>query len=225
LNTPHEEFHAGIFKKASEKITDMDKNKAKNKDEEYMERDVEKWLEEDGEEFLKGIGIKQGQTVLDFGCGEGHYAIPAAKLVGEKGKVYAVDKDEQALHRLLRKISDKNIKSIEVIKEESKTSLENNLVDFIVCFDVLHYVKERKVLYYEFKRVLRQKGILSLYPKHHKNDHPLMEFAHMKLGDIIKEVEEAGFSLKERFSKRLIHDDYYNQGYILNFKKEKKCCS
>ncbi len=35
-----------------------------------MKSDVERWLENDGEKFLKEIGIKKGQKVLDFGCGE-----------------------------------------------------------------------------------------------------------------------------------------------------------
>ena len=185
-----------------------------------MKGNVEKWLEKDGEEFLRAVGVKEGQKILDFGCGEGHYAIPAAKLVGVKGRVYAVDKDEQALHRLMQIIEENRIKNIEVIKKESKTSLENNFVDFIMCYDVVHYVKDRKTLYHEFHRVLRPKGALSLYPKHHENDHPLMELAHMKLEDIIEEVEEAGFSLQKKFLKRLIHDDYYNKGYILNFWKD-----
>ena len=185
----------------------------------YMKKDVEKWLEEDGEEFLKEIGIKQGQTVLDFGCGEGHYAIPAAKLVGDTGKVYAVDKDEQALHRLLQRIKKYKIKNIEVMKKESTTALENNFVDFIICYDVVHYLKDRKRLYHEFYRILRPEGIFSLYPKHHKDDHPLMELAHMKLEGVLEEVEEAGFALQEHSLKNLIHDDSYNMGYILNFKK------
>ena len=54
-----------------------------------MNADIKKWLEKDGEQFLRKIGLKEGQTVLDFGCGEGHYAIPAAKIVSNKGKVYA----------------------------------------------------------------------------------------------------------------------------------------
>ena len=185
-----------------------------------MDSDVKTWLETDGVEFLKNIGMKKGQAVLDFGCGEGHYAIPAAKLVGEKGKVYAVDKNEHALDRLMEIIEKNDIKNIEVVKKESKAPLKNNSVDFILCYDVVHYLKDRKTIYHELYRVLRPKGILSLYPKHHKNDIPLMELAHMKLEDIIKEIEEAGFSLHHKFLKRLIHDDYYNEGYILNFRKD-----
>ena len=185
-----------------------------------MKSDVEKWLEKDGVGFLKAVGVKQGHTVLDFGCGEGHYSIPAAKLVGEKGKVYAEDKDEQALHRLIRQIEKYKIKNIDVIKKELKTSLDNNFVDFIICYDVIHYLKDRKILYHEFHRILRPKGIFSLYPKHHKDDYPLMELAHIKLERILEEVEDAGFTLQEHFLKNLIHDDSYNAGYILNFKKD-----
>jgi len=178
------------------------------------------WIEKDGEDFLKVVGVKKGQIVLDFGCGEGHYSLPAAKVVGEKGRIFALDKDRKALNQLVKLIKKNNIKNIEIIKEKSKTTLENNCADFILCYDVIHYLKDRKVIYHELYRVLRSKGILSLYPKHHRNDYPLMELAHMKLEDIIKEVEEAGFSFQNKFLKRLIHDDYYNEGYILNFRKD-----
>ena len=195
------------------------KNGALDIAERDMNSDVKTWLETKGVKFFKSIGMKKGHIVLDFGCGGGHYAIPAAKVGGDKGKIYAVDKDDQALDRLAQMMEENNIKNIEVIKEESKTSIITNSVDFILCYDVIHYLKDRMPLYQEFYRVLRPNGTFSLYPKHHKNDYPLMELAHMKLGEIVREVEEAGFSLQNKFLKTLIHDDYYNKGYILNFRK------
>jgi ubiquinone/menaquinone biosynthesis C-methylase UbiE len=185
-----------------------------------MKSDVKMWLKKDGEKFLKSIGIREGQVILDFGCGEGHYTIPSAKVVGEKGKIYAIDRDEEALDELVQLIKKNNIKNIEVIKKESNITLENNSIDFILCYDVIHYLKNRKIIYNEFYRVLKPRGIFSLYPKHHKNDYPLMELAHMELRDIIKEVEETGLSLRDEIFKTLIHDDYYNDGYILNFRKD-----
>lgn len=61
------------------------------------------WLREHIEKVLIGIGIEKNQKVLDFGCGSGAYTIPAAKLVGKKGKVYALDKDAEALKTLKEK--------------------------------------------------------------------------------------------------------------------------
>ncbi len=43
---------------------------------------------------LAEIGMQKGQMVLDFGCGSGDYTIPAAKVVGKSGTIYAVDKSE-----------------------------------------------------------------------------------------------------------------------------------
>jgi ubiquinone/menaquinone biosynthesis C-methylase UbiE len=74
---------------------------------------VERWIKKDGEKFLKDIGIETGQIVLDFGCGEGHYTIPAAKIVGEKGTIYGFDKDRDSLDRLMQIIRQTDIRNIE----------------------------------------------------------------------------------------------------------------
>ena len=35
-------------------------------------------------QLLEDVGIEAGQVVLDFGCGSGTYAIPAARIVGKE---------------------------------------------------------------------------------------------------------------------------------------------
>ena len=69
----------------------------------WMNDAMTKWETADGVEFLKKVGLKSGQTVLDFGCSVGHYTIPAAKVVGNTGIVYTVDKEQQALDELQQK--------------------------------------------------------------------------------------------------------------------------
>ena len=41
--------------------------------------------------LLKAAELKPGQKVLEVGCGPGFFTIPAAKLVGKEGFIYAVD--------------------------------------------------------------------------------------------------------------------------------------
>ena len=182
-----------------------------------MNAEVKKWLEKDGEQFLRKIGLKEEQIVLDFGCGEGHHAIPAAKIVGSKSKIYAFDKDKNALSKLEKTAKQFSLKNIELINGDTKVSLEDNSVDVVLCYDVIHYMKNRTPIYDEAYRVLKPEGFFSLYPKHHKDDYPLMELASIKLGSVIKEVGKTGFALKDKLSMECLHVDYYNACFILNF--------
>ena len=43
---------------------------------------MEWWEREGGLKFLRKIGLRSGQKILDFGCRVGHYTIPAAQVVG-----------------------------------------------------------------------------------------------------------------------------------------------
>ena len=112
-----------------------------------MYSEVRKWLEEDGEKFLRKVGLRRGQIVLDFGCGEGHYTIPASKVIGEKGRVYAFDKDAYILERLRRLAEEEGLSNIEIIKGDTKIPLEDNSIDVVLCYDVIHYEKHRERIY------------------------------------------------------------------------------
>ena len=185
-----------------------------------MKSDVEIWLEAEGANFLRKIGLKPGDWVLDFGCSSGYYSIPAAQVVGEKGGVYALDKENNKLSQLREKAEEKGLSNIEthITDGELKVDLPDQSVNVILAYDVLHYLDRREKLLAEFDRVLKKEGVLSVYPKHHKDDYPLSNFARLSLEEIIKEIERGGFSLQEKFFERLIHDEKFNRGYVLNFK-------
>ncbi len=182
-----------------------------------MNADIKKWLEKDGEQFLRKIGLKEGQIVLDFGCGEGYYTIPTAKIVASKGKVYAFDKDKNVLSELEKTAERFSLKNIELVNGDTKVSLEDHSVDIVLCYDVIHYIKNRALIYDEVHRVLKIGGFFSLYPKHCKDDYPLMELASVKLGTVMKEVEKSGFALKNKLFTECFHNGHYNEGFILNF--------
>ena len=190
-----------------------------------MEIDVKNWLNRGGEAFLEDIGIKKGEVVLDFGCGAGPYTIPAAKVVRREGKVYAMDKDIESMHKLMEIAKTKGLKNIIPIhtkSEESKINLESESIDAVLLYDVLHYMEalERKRIYEEIYRILKTGGILSVYPKHRKSDEPLWNLSDMGLDDVIEEINSRHFYLQRKYYKKLLHNGNYNRGYILNFRKK-----
>ena len=192
---------------------------------ENMEIDVKEWLNREGEVFLEDIGIKKGDVILDFGCGDGPYTIPAAKVVSKEGKVYAMDKDIESMHKLMEIAKTKGLKNIIPIhtkSEESKINLESESIDAVLLYDVLHYIEAlgRKRIYEEIYRILKTGGILSVYPKHRKSDEPLWNLSDMELDDVIEEINIWHFYLQRKFYKKLLHNGNYNMGYILNFRKK-----
>ena len=188
-----------------------------------MTNDMEKWEAKNGVAFLKKVGLKSGQTVLDFGCRVGHYTIPAANVVGNNGIVYAVDKEQQALNELEQKAVPLNLKNIRTINSSGRVQidLENNSIDVVLFYDVLHYheKKDREKLYTEAYRILKQDGLLSVYPKHTSEDNPIMEFQNLSLGEIKQEIQNSNFVFGKKYCGLISHDDDLNQGCVLNFRK------
>jgi len=182
---------------------------------------MEQWEKQKGVAFLRKIGLKTGQTVLDFGCRVGHYTIPAARVVTDQGIVYAVDKEQQALEQLRQKATDLNLKNIRIINtsDQIQLDLENDSIDVILFYDVLHYLEksDRKKLYREAQRVLKQDGLLSVYPKHTLEDDPIQEFRRLSLSDVKKEIEDSNFVFEKKHCGLISHDEGLNQGCVLNF--------
>ncbi len=175
--------------------------------------DLGRWLDKEGEEALKKIGIRKGQIVLDFGCGSGDYTIPAARIVGEEGRVYALDKNERALDELIRRAESEGLRNIKRIDTsgEVEIGLENESVEAVLLYDIFWYfpLTDNKLpkLLVEVYRVSRFGALLSVYPKHIDTE---------RLKD---KIESAGFHLKNRYSGVLMHDGRLERGQVLNFVK------
>ena len=188
-----------------------------------MSNETIKWEREEGVKFLRKIGMGKGQIVLDFGARVGHYTIPAAITVGEKGLVYAVDKERKPLDELDQKTSSCGLTNIKLVHNSGETTigLEDQSVDFVLLYDVLHYFKkqQRTELYDEVFRILKTNGLLSVYPKHVLEDYPLDEVGQLQWGDVKREIQDSGFVFKEKQCGRISHDDSINRGCVLNFSK------
>jgi len=68
---------------------------------------------------LNKVPLKKGMTVVDYGCGPGRYTLPAARLVGPKGKVFAVDIQPLAIKTVKGKVACESLTNIEAILIDS----------------------------------------------------------------------------------------------------------
>lgn len=89
--------------------------------------------------ILQEMKIKQGDTLIDFGCGIGYFSIPALDFVGEYGTVIAVDSSDEMLKELFKRSGHR--KNLKIIHGDSVLGLR---ADIIILSMVLHEVNNPK---------------------------------------------------------------------------------
>src|ERR1043165_3604636 len=71
--------------------------------------------EEECSTLIKCLNLKPGMVVCDMGCGNGFYTLKLAPLVGDKGKILAVDIQPEMLDILNKRAAADKTSNVETI--------------------------------------------------------------------------------------------------------------
>lgn len=147
--------------------------------------------------LLKAAGLAEDQKVFEVGCGPGFFTIPAARIVGDKGHVYAIDIHPRAIARVRKKVDKEALANITTMCiNASNTGLPGRSVDLAFLFGLRYIAGGLENVISELRRVLKPGGILSF------------EKTRGSEAALIEEVERKGFTYTGK------------QGRIYVFKKE-----
>ena len=143
--------------------------------------------------FLKAAGLKPGLKVLEVGCGPGAFTIPAAKIIGKDGFIYAVDIHPLAIKRVKEKIAESGIENIKpVLTDASNMGLLDQEIDLVFMFGMPHVAGGLINVLSEIHRVLKPGGTLS-FEKSRRSENK-----------IIADIENRGFVFTEKKSRVLL---------------------
>jgi ubiquinone/menaquinone biosynthesis C-methylase UbiE len=117
----------------------------------------------DASAVLAKSGINAGSVVADLGCGtSGHFVIPAAKIVGPSGRVYAVDILKSVLAAVESRAKLEGATSIETIWGNCEmfggVKIKDGTVDTTLVINNLYQAKNRQVFLREASRVTKVGG-------------------------------------------------------------------
>jgi SAM-dependent methyltransferase len=137
--------------------------------------------------------VKEGMTVLEIGPGMGFFTIPIAKMVGPDGKVIVTDIQRQMLDNLKKRAQRAGVADRIECRQGTTDSLGiddvNGTVDFALAFAVVHEIPDKKGLFMNIYRALKNNRLL--YVADPKSHCPMQEFdANVSTG------KDVGFSVE-----------------------------
>lgn len=124
---------------------------------------------------LEAVGVREGMTVLDFGCGPGGFSLAAARLVGPNGRVYAHDVQPLAIEAVRRTAARRGLGNVQTLPSGRLSEIPEASVDVALLYDVLHITPEpesMQSILTAIHRTLKPNGRLSV-SDHHIGEVPL----------------------------------------------------
>jgi ubiquinone/menaquinone biosynthesis C-methylase UbiE len=115
--------------------------------------------------IMQKARIKERMKVADLGCGAtGHFAFPAAKIVGPHGLIYVVDILKPALESIARRARQENITNIITVWSDLEiyraTKINPDSVDVALLINALFHSSKRAEMLRESIRIIKKGGYL-----------------------------------------------------------------
>jgi len=148
------------------------------------------------EELLRNLGVREGHSVLDVDCGTAVHTMAAARIVGERGTVHAVDIHPATIEMTEKRARKMGLKNVETIYSDLETGLEDGSMDTVLMFNCLKGRRNRSEIMKEMHRVVKTDGVVF--------------------------VRESGMG-DDKVNELMLKDGYFNlRGKILNTLKYQK---
>jgi ubiquinone/menaquinone biosynthesis C-methylase UbiE len=127
----------------------------------FLADDPERRRWQDPEQILSSIGLREGMVFVDMGCGEGYFAIPAARRVKNYGKVYAVDISAESVERLRAQAEEEGLKNlVSQVGEAETTRFCEGCADIVFFGIDLHDFRDPVAVLKNAKLMLGPQGRL-----------------------------------------------------------------
>lgn len=115
--------------------------------------------------ILSKAQVQEKMKVADLGCGSsGHFVFPAAKIVGNKGVVYAVDILRTVLESINKRARAENLSNVKTIWSNLEifgaTKIESGSLDVVLLINTLYQSHKRAEILREAIRLMKKNGRL-----------------------------------------------------------------
>ncbi|KAL9958124.1 hypothetical protein ACROYT_G035095, partial [Oculina patagonica] len=117
----------------------------------------------DGKQLIEKLSQRLGDAILDLGCGTGELSVYLAELVGQDGKVVAVDPDINRIK--VAQESHKGVKNVTFVEGSAANfpGMGSDTYDIIFSNLVLHWIPDKGQAFKNMFSSLKPNGKIALH--------------------------------------------------------------
>ena len=168
----------------------------------------DRFINPDG--ILKMIGLKAGMQAAHFGCGNGYFTFSAARILGEMGRIWAIDVQKGILDQIKKEARLENLPNVQTVWSDLEivgaTNIANQSLDIIFMINVLFQIKAKRSFFEEAKRLLKSGGSILVVDWRAEKTRfgPILE-ARVSLDELREVARDTGFAEKSTFEAGKYH--------------------
>lgn len=156
------------------------------------------------------LGIAPGKSVADIGAGSGFFSVLAARRVGDKGTVYAVDINPEAIQYIDARLKKEDLHNVKTVLGKADDPLLPAPVDAVLVLKTYHEVAQPIVLFRNLRNSLAKDAKVGVIDRNgNGTDHGVGRDV------VVREMKQAGYKLVRQ-------EDFVKDGmdYFLVFAAE-----
>ena len=115
------------------------------------------------EQVMDAIGVKPGMVVAEIGAGRGRYVVQLAVRVGEHGRIYAEDIDEESLRYCQSRCQRWGLENVEtIVGDVTDPRLPEGELDLIFIISAYGHFADPIALMRNARPALKPEGVLAI---------------------------------------------------------------
>ena len=155
------------------------------------------------DQIIETLSLKTGQIIADIGSGGGYFTYRFAKAVGNKGKVYAVDTNQEFLAYIKKKATEQGLINIITMHTASEhPDLPKHMFDYVFLRNVSHHLPNRIEYFQRLKETLKPDGKIVIIEYDGRGGFFSFQRLHhhyVPQNVLLEELKQAGYSIQKSY--------------------------
>jgi arsenite methyltransferase len=155
------------------------------------------------DQIMETLSLKPGQIIADIGPGGGYFTYRFAKTVGDKGKVYAVDTNQEFLAFIKKQAMEQRVTNIVTMHTASEhPDLPKHTFDYVFLRNVSHHLPNRVEYFQRLKETLKPDGKIAIIEYDGRGGFFSFHKLHRHFvpqNILLEEMKQAGYSIQKSY--------------------------